>query len=211
MAAAARVGRRGQRLPRESAPISCRWISIPRDRPAGRSCSAPSFICRAWLQPATRRSATSPNRSPRRRGRFSPHGGRQADRVAIMASTEGRLPARSVVAQPLRRVGHVGGYGDHQPSRPLRRGAPVRRALHIRPAREEIQNGAERRQLDLLCGNVDLVALDCRPLINIHHSSLPVFIGPALSAGQKNAASNWLAQRPISDREFLKDRSSNSA
>ena len=86
--------------------------------------------------------------------------------------------------------------------RRVRKSSP-RRSAAIRPARKEIQDGAERRQLDLLCGNVDLVALACRPLINIHHSSLLVFIGAALSSGQKNAASNWLAQRPISDREPL--------
>ncbi len=61
------------------------------------------------------------------------------------------------------------------------------------PARKEIREEAERRQLDLLRGNVDLVVLarymqivtptfleevGC-PLINIHHSFLPAFIGAA--------------------------------
>lgn len=61
------------------------------------------------------------------------------------------------------------------------------------PASREIREDAERRQLDLLCGNVDLVVLarymqiltprfiadvGC-PLINIHHSFLPAFIGAA--------------------------------
>ena len=61
------------------------------------------------------------------------------------------------------------------------------------PARKEIREDAERRQLDLLRGNVDLVVLarymqivtpqfldevGC-PLINIHHSFLPAFIGAA--------------------------------
>jgi len=64
--------------------------------------------------------------------------------------------------------------------------------IHV-PARKEIREDAERRQLDLLRGNVDLVVLarymqivtarfldevDC-PLINIHHSFLPAFIGAA--------------------------------
>ncbi|WP_137148939.1 formyltetrahydrofolate deformylase [Mycolicibacterium sp. CR10] len=62
--------------------------------------------------------------------------------------------------------------------------------IHV-PARKDIRDDAERRQLDLLRGNVDLVVLarymqiltpefieqvDC-PLINIHHSFLPAFIG----------------------------------
>lgn len=62
--------------------------------------------------------------------------------------------------------------------------------IHV-PARTEIRDEAEQRQLDLLRGNVDLVVLarymqiltpsfieqvGC-PLINIHHSFLPAFIG----------------------------------
>jgi formyltetrahydrofolate deformylase len=61
------------------------------------------------------------------------------------------------------------------------------------PATKEIREEAERRQLELLRGNVDLVVLarymqvltpgfladiGC-PLINIHHSFLPAFIGAA--------------------------------
>jgi len=64
--------------------------------------------------------------------------------------------------------------------------------IHI-PAHQQIRADAERRQLDLLRGNVDLVVLarymqiltphflaeiDC-PVINIHHSFLPSFIGAA--------------------------------
>ncbi|MCK0173071.1 MULTISPECIES: formyltetrahydrofolate deformylase [Mycobacteriaceae] len=64
--------------------------------------------------------------------------------------------------------------------------------IHI-PARKEIREEAESRMLDLLRGNVDLVVLarymqiitsnfldevGC-PLINIHHSFLPAFIGAA--------------------------------
>jgi formyltetrahydrofolate deformylase len=64
--------------------------------------------------------------------------------------------------------------------------------VHV-SARKEIREDAERRQLDLLRGNVDLVILarymqivtphfldevGC-PLINIHHSFLPAFIGAA--------------------------------
>ena len=64
--------------------------------------------------------------------------------------------------------------------------------LHV-PAAKDIRVEAERRQLDLLRGNVDLVVLarymqiltprfltevGC-PLINIHHSFLPAFIGAA--------------------------------
>ncbi|MDZ4265677.1 MAG: formyltetrahydrofolate deformylase [Mycobacterium sp.] len=64
--------------------------------------------------------------------------------------------------------------------------------LHV-PATEGIRAQAERRQVDLLRGNVDLVvlarymqiltpyfleAVGC-PLINIHHSFLPAFIGAA--------------------------------
>lgn len=62
--------------------------------------------------------------------------------------------------------------------------------LHV-PATKEIREQAERRQLDLVRGNADLVVLarymqvitpafltevGC-PLINIHHSFLPAFIG----------------------------------
>jgi formyltetrahydrofolate deformylase len=61
------------------------------------------------------------------------------------------------------------------------------------PATKEIREQAEQRQLDLLRGNVDLVVLarymqvltprfltEVRcPLINIHHSFLPAFIGAA--------------------------------
>jgi formyltetrahydrofolate deformylase len=61
------------------------------------------------------------------------------------------------------------------------------------PAHKEIRDEAEQRQLDLLRGNVDLVVLarymqiltprfltevGC-PMINIHHSFLPAFIGAA--------------------------------
>ncbi len=64
--------------------------------------------------------------------------------------------------------------------------------IHI-PARQDIREEAEQRQLDLLRGNVDLVVLarymqiltprfidevGC-PTINIHHSFLPAFIGAA--------------------------------
>ncbi|MFV9633697.1 formyltetrahydrofolate deformylase [Mycobacterium neumannii] len=64
--------------------------------------------------------------------------------------------------------------------------------IHV-PASREIREDAERRQLELLRGNVDLVVLarymqiltprfiadiGC-PLINIHHSFLPAFIGAA--------------------------------
>ncbi len=64
--------------------------------------------------------------------------------------------------------------------------------IHI-PSHKEIRAEAERRQLDLLRGNVDLVVLarymqiltpefldglGC-PVINIHHSFLPAFIGAA--------------------------------
>ncbi len=64
--------------------------------------------------------------------------------------------------------------------------------VHI-PANRDIRAEAEQRQLQLLCGNVDLVvlarymqiitgefieAVGC-PLINIHHSFLPAFIGAA--------------------------------
>lgn len=62
--------------------------------------------------------------------------------------------------------------------------------IHV-PARRDIRHEAEQRQLDLLRGNADLVVLarymqiltpgfidgvGC-PLINIHHSFLPAFIG----------------------------------
>ncbi len=65
--------------------------------------------------------------------------------------------------------------------------------IHIPPATQDIREEAENRQLDLLRGNVDLVVLarymqiltprfiaevGC-PLINIHHSFLPAFIGAA--------------------------------
>ena len=64
--------------------------------------------------------------------------------------------------------------------------------IHV-PATRDIRDEAEARQLDLLRGNVDLVVLarymqivtpaflegvGC-PLINIHHSFLPAFIGAA--------------------------------
>jgi len=64
--------------------------------------------------------------------------------------------------------------------------------IHV-PADKDIREQAEQRQLDLLRGNVDLVVLarymqilsprfladvDC-PMINIHHSFLPAFIGAA--------------------------------
>lgn len=64
--------------------------------------------------------------------------------------------------------------------------------IHV-PASRDIRDEAERRQLELLRGNVDLVVLarymqiltprfieelGC-PLINIHHSFLPAFIGAA--------------------------------
>ena len=69
------------------APISCRWISIPRNRLAGCSCSAPSFICRAGPPPA-RWSATSPNRSAPRGMDYLRTEAAKPKRVAIMASTE---------------------------------------------------------------------------------------------------------------------------
>ena len=64
--------------------------------------------------------------------------------------------------------------------------------FHV-PANKAIREQAEQRQLDLLRGNVDLVVLARymqiltptflegvgAPLINIHHSFLPAFIGAA--------------------------------
>src|SRR3954469_12754733 len=64
--------------------------------------------------------------------------------------------------------------------------------LHV-PSMKNIRLDAERRKLDLLRGNVDLVALARhmqiltpqflaevnRPLSNIHHSFMPAFIGGA--------------------------------
>ena len=64
--------------------------------------------------------------------------------------------------------------------------------MHV-PSNEAVRDQAEQRQLDLLRGNVDLVVLarymqivtpafltevGC-PLINIHHSFLPSFVGAA--------------------------------
>jgi formyltetrahydrofolate deformylase len=63
---------------------------------------------------------------------------------------------------------------------------------HHIPATRETKAEAERRQLDLLAGNVDLVALARymqilsgdflarigAPVVNIHHSFLPAFAGP---------------------------------
>ena len=64
--------------------------------------------------------------------------------------------------------------------------------FHV-PSTKDIRDGAELRQLELLRGNVDLVVLarymqiltprflseiDC-PIINIHHSFLPAFLGAA--------------------------------
>lgn len=114
-------------------------------------------------------------------------------RVAIMASTEdhclldllwrtrrGELDMSVVMV--------IGNHPDLAGQvRPF--GVPF---IHI-PANKDIRAQAEQRQLDLLRGNVDLVVLarymqilspgflddvNC-PLINIHHSFLPAFIGAA--------------------------------
>ena len=52
-------------------------------------------------------------------------------RVAIIVSTDDHCLLDPAVAQPSRRVGHFGGDGDRQPSRPRRRGTPVQGALHF--------------------------------------------------------------------------------
>jgi len=132
------------------------------------------------------------------------------------------------VAQLPRRVGHIGGDGQRQPSRPGRPGAPVRGAL-LPPAGKKIREGAERRQLDLLRGIVDLVVLarymqivtpqflddvDC-PHINIHHSFLPAFIGAApyrrakeLSVKLVGATAHYvtenLDERPIIEQDVVR-------
>ena len=79
--------------------------------------------------------------------------------------------------------------------------------LHV-PATKELRAQAEQRQLDVVRGNVDLVVLARYmqiitpqfladvgyPLINIHHSFLPSFIGAAPYRGPKRAASNSSAR-----------------
>jgi formyltetrahydrofolate hydrolase len=69
----------------------------------------------------------------------------------------------------------------------------VRRAFHIHVGTQGVLGRGRRRQLDLRRGNVDLVVSTCYmkildsvfprrgalPLINIHHSFLPAFIGTA--------------------------------
>jgi formyltetrahydrofolate deformylase len=114
-------------------------------------------------------------------------------RVALMASTEdhclldllwrnrrGELDMSVVMV-----IGNHADLADQV--RPF--GVPF---LHV-PATRDIREQAEQRQLELLRGNVDLVVLarDMRiltprfldevgcPLINIHHSFLPAFIGAA--------------------------------
>jgi formyltetrahydrofolate deformylase len=114
-------------------------------------------------------------------------------RVALMASTEdhclldllwrnrrGELDMSVVMV-----IGNHADLADQV--RPF--GVPF---LHV-PATRDIREQAEQRQLELLRGNVDLVVLarymriltprfldevGC-PLINIHHSFLPAFIGAA--------------------------------
>jgi len=114
-------------------------------------------------------------------------------RVALMASTEdhclldllwrnrrGELDMSVVMV-----IGNHAELADQV--RPF--GVPF---IHV-PATKDIRDEAEQRQLDLLRGNVDLVVLarymqiltprfldevGC-PLINIHHSFLPAFIGAA--------------------------------
>ena len=82
------------------------------------------------------------------------------------------------------------------------------------PARRDIREQAESRQLDLLRGNVDLVVLarymqiitprfladvGC-PVINIHHSFLPAFIGARRTGEQRNAGSSFRRDRPLCNR-----------
>jgi formyltetrahydrofolate deformylase len=84
------------------------------------------------------------------------------------------------------------------------------------PARKEIRDEAERRQLDPLRENVDLVVLarymqiltprsrdevGC-PLINIHHSILPAFIGdaPYRRATRTRRQTGW-RNGPLRDSE----------
>jgi len=114
-------------------------------------------------------------------------------RVAIMASTEDhclldllwRNQRRELDVSVVMVVSNHPDLADKV--RPF--GVPF---IHV-PASKDIRAQAERRQLDLLRGNVDLVVLarymqilspsfleqvEC-PLINIHHSFLPAFIGAA--------------------------------
>jgi formyltetrahydrofolate deformylase len=91
------------------------------------------------------------------------------------------------------------------------------------PATRDTHAEAEQRQLQLLSGNGDLVvlarymqilspafldAIGC-PLINIHHSFLPAFIGAA-PYKRENAVSSWSARPPTtSPRCSTRGRSSN--
>ena len=60
------------------------------------------------------------------------HRGRQAQTGRHHGVERRPLPAGSAVAQPPWRIGHVGGDGDRQPSRPGRSGTPIRGAVHPR-------------------------------------------------------------------------------
>ena len=88
--------------------------------------------------------------------------------------------------------------------------------IHI-PATRDTRAEAEQRELQLLSGNVDLVVLarymqiltptfldgvGC-PVINIHHSFLPAFVGASPTSGHGNAASSWSAQPPTTSTEVL--------
>ena len=95
--------------------------------------------------------------------------------------------------------------------------------LHV-PATKDIRAQAEQRQLDLLRHNVDLVVLarymqiitpqfladvGC-PLINIHHSFLPSFIGASPYRGPRSAESNSSVPPPTtSPMNSTTGRSSN--
>lgn len=85
--------------------------------------------------------------------------------------------------------------------------------VHI-PATRDIREQAEQRQLELLRGNVDLVVLARymqiitpsflsrvgAPMINIHHSFLPAFIGAAPYRQAKDRGEAGRRDRALRDR-----------
>jgi formyltetrahydrofolate deformylase len=79
-------------------------------------------------------------------------------RVAVMASTDDHCLLGSVVAQPPRCVGPVGGHGDRPscdlPDQVREFGVPV---IDV-PARRD-RRARRARQLELVRGHVDLVVL----------------------------------------------------
>ena len=198
------------------APTSFRSISIRPNSPVEPSCSAPFFTCPGLT---AARDALEHDFGAQVAAQFDMDfrltEAAKPKRVAIMASKDDHClldllwrNRRGELDMSVAMV--IANHPDLADQvRPF--GVP----FVYMPATKDIRAQAEQRQLEALRGNVDLVVLarymqilsprflvevGC-PVINIHHSFLPSFVGAApVSAGQGARCQTRRRDRPLRDR-----------